>query len=788
MLQYAYVYVAQAANAMRQDRHSYWQDIRSIILRHTVSLVTIVMGSVIVLLLWFGEARDALFLSSVLAINVITGIAQEIRARRILERLSELMPKVAKQVLPDGTLQEVSLQALQAGEVIQVQGGDQIPVDGVVRSEQGLEVNEAFLTGESISLAKNRASRVYAGSFVTAGSGVIRIKAIGQDTKLGTMTNQVKKHEWHSTPIQRALAGIISTLSYVLLIAVIGLTIRQRLIGGDAISLIKQIAAITGSLIPEGLILASTLLFAYGAIKLLRRQVLLQHIHSAEGLARLQILCLDKTGTLTESNVTLAEVRAAKNHTVSTVTSLATQYFAISDHTSSMSRALGIKSAATGEVVTSFSSDRRFGVVQTPTQRIAIGAVESICQHLSLALPANLHASSEELARSGKRVLLVVTMPKDSSMAQAQARIRGIIAFEQAVKHSAEPVLRFFKRRSVAIKIISGDHQSAVLSVAQQLQLSSDNQFDRVITGDELRKKSPHELISVVRDHALFARISPDQKAQLITACQTIGYTGMVGDGANDALAIKKADIGISMLDGAEITRSVADIVLMKNEFTDLPRGVRLADSIITTMELIGALFLNKVIVGLTLLTLAFITVEPYPFTPRNITVLNYFIIGLPILIWTLYPRNRKRTAFEPSYLRQIMPFVILNGMITSAATITAYLMAEIYFIDVQMTVFVSTLLLGMNLLFIAPRALGITHSPRYHRSVIWSCLIACGGLVLIFIITPLRSFFGLDPIRPDWLVLGIAIASAAITAQFFSLRYLFLSKVHRWLNAGHLS
>lgn len=773
---------------MNSSRNKFWKDIRTIILRHTISLVTIVMGSVITTLLWFGEARDAAFLSSVLAINIFTGIAQEVRARRILEKLSEFMPKIARLVHTDDSIAEVPITEVHPKALIRIQSGDQIPVDGTVLRAEGLEVNEAFLTGEATGLEKSVGDSVYAGAFVAAGNAVVRVTAVGDDTRLGNMTSKVQQHEWHNTPIQRALAGIISTLSYVLLIAVIGLTIRQNLIGGDTVSLIKQIAAITGSLIPEGLILASTLLFAYGAIKLLRRQVLLQHIHSAEGLARVQILCLDKTGTLTEADLTLGEIIPARNQSRESVLGLAKSYFAISDHTGSMARALTIHKQAKGEIITSFSSNRRYGAVANDTQRIYVGALESMREQHKLTIPQKLFRDAEALAKQGHRVLIVATQPIETSKTSSKPVVRGILSFEQAIKRSALPVLHFFKNRSVAIKIISGDHPAAVQEVATQLELTDAATEQKVITGDEIEQLPYPELVSLVRDHALFARISPDQKARIIEACQSIGYTGMVGDGANDALAIKRADIGISMLDAAEITRSVADIVLIKNEFTDLPKGVRLADSIITTMELIGALFLNKVIVGLTLLMLSFITVQPFPFSPRNITVLNYFIIGLPILIWTLYPRNRKRTAFEPSYLRQIMPFVILNGIITSIATITAYLMAEIYYIDAQMTVFVTTLILGMNLLFIAPRALGITHSPRYHRSVIVSCFIACVLLSIIFANTSLRTFFGLDQISIDWLTLGISIAGGAIAAQFFSLRHLFLAKMQRWLNAGHVS
>lgn len=786
MLQCSYAYVSHAIGGtyMKSSRARFWKDIGAIVQRHTISVVTFVMGSVIILLLWFGELRDALFLSSVLLINIFGGIFQEVRARLVLERLASTLPHTARRLLPNGKTKEISSELVAIHDSIVLQAGDQIPVDGHIISAAGFEINEAFLTGESTSVVKNNDQIVYAGSFVTAGQATIRVVAIGQGTKLGMMTDQVKKHEWHSTPIQRALAGLISTLSYVLLIAVVGLAIRRYYASEDPVSLIKQIAALTGTIIPEGLILASTLLFAYGAIRLLRRQVLLQHIHSAEALARLQILCLDKTGTLTEQKVTLAEVIPHTGTTKPALIRAAQTYFATSDPDSALAVALNVRKGSAGTVTTSFASERRYGAVLSRGVQLVVGAPESISQRFTIALTARILAEIKRLTTSGQRVVIVASSDVRTELkAKSRLKLMGIISFEQSIKPSAARTLNFFKQRAVAIKIISGDHPAAVKAVAQKLNLVEEQ--EKVILGSALMQKEPHELIPLVRAHSLFARITPQQKAQLIQACRKIGYTGMVGDGANDALAIKKADLGISMFDAAAITRSVADIVLLKNEFNDLPRGVRLADSIITTMELIGSLFLNKVIIGLTLLVTAFITATPYPFSPRNITVLNYFIIGLPILIWTLYPRDRRRSAFEPGYLRQIMPFVLTNGIITSVASVTAYLMARLYYIDVQMTLFATTLVLGVGMLIVAPRALDIIPTQGYGQRVIGGIIFTIIILAGIFVIDPVRVFFGLHELRADWVALGLAIAGAALVVQFASLHRHVMSRIGLWLSAN---
>ncbi len=786
VLQYTYAYVpgTMVGTNMKSSRARFWKDIGAIVQRHTLTIVTLVMSSVIILLLWFGELRDALFLSSVLLINIFGGIFQEIRARLVLERLASTLPHTARRLLPDGEIEEINSELVSIHDLIAVQAGDQIPVDGQIVSAIGFEINEAFLTGESTSIVKRSHQAAYAGSFVTAGQATLRVIATGEGTKLGTMTDQVKKHEWHSTPIQRALAGLISILSYVLLVAVAGLAIRRHYVGEDPVALIKQIAALTGTIIPEGLILASTLLFAYGAIRLLRRQVLLQHIHSAEALARLQILCLDKTGTLTEQKVSLAEVIPHTGTTKPGLIRAAQTYFAASDPDSALAAALGAHRSNGGTVTTSFASERRYGAVLSRGIQLVVGAPEALSQRFTIALTARMMAEIRRLTSSGQRVIIVAsTETKTRLKAKTRLKLMGIISFEQSIKPSAARTLNFFKQRAVAVKIISGDHPAAVKAVAHKLNLIEDQ--EKVILGSALMQKEPHELITLVREHSLFARVSPQQKAQLIQACRKIGYTGMVGDGANDALAIKKADLGISMFDAAAITRSVADIVLLKNEFSDLPRGVRLADSIITTMELIGSLFLNKVIIGITLLITAFITATPYPFSPRNITVLNYFIIGLPILIWTLYPRDRRRSAFEPGYLRQIMPFVLTNGIITSVASVTAFLMARLYNIDIQMTLFATTLVLGVGMLIIAPRALDITSTRGYGQRVIAGIVFTFVVLAVIFFIDPVRIFFGLHELQADWVALGLAIAGAALVVQFASVHRHVMSRIGLWISAN---
>lgn len=772
----------------KQEVQTFWTDISAIVLRHLISLVTIVMGSVIGLLLYFGESRDAIFIASVLTINILVGIAQEVRARLMLEKLAAVMDRQVRLLRSDGTVDLIPLSKMKVGEVIKLKAGDQLPADGIVQKTTAFELTEAFLTGETKSLSKPPGAFVYAGSFVSAGEADLEVVVIGQNTRIGQMTARVKRYSVHLTPIGRALAGLITALSYVLLVAVLALVFRDSLQGGDSAVLIKQIAALTGTIIPEGLVLASTLLFAYGAIKLLRRRVLLQDIHSAESLARVQILCLDKTGTLTESKLCLDGFTAAPGSSSAKCERLVKQYFSATDPAGEMAQALGLgdEKQPPHVTLTAFSSQRRYGVISAGATTIICGAPDSLMRVFRIAQSDWIARTVAEQTSRGHRVILcATTASKTAPHKGARLTSVGLVSFAQPIKASARPTLDFFSARSVSVKVISGDHPRAVARVAQDLNIETLG--GRVIQGEDLVGKDQSQLVKLMREQSLFARISPVQKAQLIKAAQKLGYVGMVGDGANDALAVKQADIGISMFAAADVTRTVADIVLIKNDFADLPDGVNLADSIITSLELIGALFLNKVIIGLTILTCAFLTNQAYPFTPRNITVLNYFIIGLPILLWTLYPQQRRRTAFEPSYLRQIMPFVIMNGIITVCVSALAFVMTRAYVIDIQMTLFVTTLLLGMGMLLVAPAAMGIASAKGYTRKVFAVFAISFVLLTMLFVTPVLREFFGISVVRADWLALGIGLATGGIAVQLLILRHRAVSRVADWLTSGNL-
>lgn len=756
-------------------------DIRRIIRRHGLSIVNLVIGTIIALLLFFGEGRDALFLSSVLTINICVGIAQEVRARLTLEKLRDKVAGKVRVVAHDTTIAEVTLDKVEPGMLIELRRGDLSPVDGVVEQSIGLEVSEAFLTGESIPLAKTKQANILAGSWVTAGRGQIRVEQVGESTRNGSLMQIARKYRVKQTPIERAIAWMISILTYTLLFSVIALSASQGWGVGSSptdsspAALVVQIAALTATIVPEGLVLAVTILFAYGAVQLMKRRLVVQRLSAIEMMARIQILCLDKTGTLTEGFLSFQTILAAPKQDLKSVKGILASYLIATEPEGELAAATPFATRADpAEVIKAFSSHSGYGSIRRGKGTYHIGTPESIMDKLSHHDNTWLTTQTDTMTAQEERILAI------ASTSGSKPKILGVVSYAQPLKKNARPVLDFFRERSVDIKIFSGDHPKTVRSIALALDLPKAR---TVISGEDIKKLPKAKLRAVVHENNYFARVSPEQKAELIKLCREKGIVGMVGDGANDALAIKASDVGLSMFASAEVTRSLADIVMLDNDFDQFPRAVKLADAAITTIELIGCLFLNKVTIGLVLIVTSLIAHQPYPLTPRNITVLNYFIIGVPILLWTYYPRLRQRSPHEAGFLTRILPFVLASGIIASIITIIGYILAQQGGQDLQMTTFVIVLVLGMGMLITAPRAMGVSTSPHYLRRVAG---VAVASALILFALMNWemgRVFFGLDELQAGWLLLGAGLGFIGLGLQFLSLRPHWIDRFRRLID-----
>ncbi len=736
------------------------KDILIIIRRNFLSPTVIAILLLAAVMAFLKENRDALFISSVIVFNTLIAIVQEIRAQRMLKKLELMNAPRARRILPNGDTEEVMFDKLQVGDFVKLEMGDEIPADGLVTASSGLEADESIMTGESAPVDKAVDSTVYAASGVVAGSATMHVTAVGADTRVGKMASTLKRYNPRLTPIQKNIARAITWLTYGALGLAGLIFVVYWLSGENAVRIFKTITSGAVTVIPEGLLLASTLLLAYGSIRLAQAKVLPQKLAAIEAMALLDVLCVDKTGTLTSDKITFDNLELF-DESVSNIREL---IGIVAKETSSGS--------STGDaMVAAFPAPERYEVIETlafsserkmsgikvkfggKIHNVLIGAPEFLGKLTELT-PAQKRRV-ESLAGVGKRVLLVAMFDAEKGslkqIPDQSGKSIGLVVLTNELRRGVEKTVAFLQNNGVSIRVISGDNPNTVQYVAKQVGIENPQ---NVITGAELNELHSHEWNKVVSETTIFARVLPEQKERLIATFKKMGnFTGMVGDGVNDALAIKKSDLGVAMFAGAASTRRVADIVLLSNSFNSLPLGMRLGNRIMQAIELIATLFFHKIIYGTVLLlsTLAYFIV--YPYEPRHITFMNIFLVTLPTIMWTLFiplPRHRLSSRyFWRDTLFAIIPIAALSGMV---ATMTYIMLRVIHPNDLQgvsTTTVIIAILFGIYLVFLVPRMFDVANDRKAKLARILYILVVVFIFTISFGIGFIRDFF--DFTTPAW-------------------------------------
>ena len=763
------------------------KNFNSVAFHNSVSLVNLLFSIVTILLVVFREFRDALFLAAVLVLNIVVGIIQDLRAKVALEQLQLTMaPKIIRVLATNEEI--ITLEEVRVGNSIKITLGDQVPADGKILASQQLEINEALLTGESENRTKLPGDQLLAGSIVTAGSGLLQVDAVPHESFIARMTDQIKKYTLNLSPIQQTLNQFIKYMTYLLLVIVVyvlihGLTAHELLV-----SIVKDIAALTGTLVPQGLILATTVFFAYGALRLFKQNVLLQEINATEKLGRIKNLCIDKTGTLTENSPVFEKLVVYDGHTEATSMSWVKGYVdATHDHSETIKSLIATtKSVFTGTVRAGlpFSSLRKYGGATLEENGVVItviiGAPDILLARISSPDEKRwVETLITSYAPEAKRLVLITktTHPQDAlspHLEDLELHPCAVGILVNPLRPGTREVIDFFQNRGVRIRVISGDNPHTVQAIAHQAGIKH---IDIITTGPEIEKWDEEEFEERVPAFHLFARITPDQKERIVSRLKHSSFTAMVGDGANDALAIKRADLGIAMFNGANATRQIAQIVLMDNSFAALPRGITMAETIITNIELVASIFFNRVTSGLFLFIGLALLQYTFPISPRNITLINYCVIFFPLLYWTIFPAHKKGSSSGQSFLRQIVPFSALMGALTALTSIAVFLLgpSEMHVAGSNSYVVFTLIALGYWFFILAPQAYGIAVTQKHVKTVQIFALIIIGLLATVVLSPPLASFFDLrrPELIPGLITLGLTGLSAAlqywITKRWFS-------------------
>lgn len=736
------------------------KDFLVIIRRNFISPTVIAILVLAIILAFLSEYRDALFLSSVIVLNTLIGIVQETRARMALKKLELMNAPRAHLLRSDNTIEDMMFDQLKVGDTIKLQLGDEVPADGEIIEGYGLEIDESILTGESASVDKSKQSTVYAATIVVAGNALMKVTAVGVDTKAGGMTKTLKRYSPRLTPLQRDIANAINWLTYGALVLALLIFVVYSSSGQDAAKIFKTITSGAVTIIPEGLLLASTLLLAFGSLRLAQAKVLPQKLSAIEAMALLDILCVDKTGTLTSDKVSFDNMELFDD-SVRNLPELIGIVAKEANSGSSTGNALAAAFDSPGGYnvleTLAFSSERKMSGVKViyggKTYTIVIGAPEY------LGGLTNLSSDNQNRIKSitsvGKRVLLVGIFDDVNKsikdLSENSGRAMSIIILSNVLRVGVRNTVNYLQDNGVNLRVISGDNPNTVQYVAQQAGIIN---YQQVATGADLQSVLEKDWDNLVASTTIFARVLPEQKERLIATFKKHGkFTGMVGDGVNDALALKKSDFGVAMYAGAPATRRVADVVLLNNSFNSLPMGMRLGNRIMQAVELIATLFFHKIIYGVVLLLSTMVLGIVYPFEPRHITFMNIFLVTMPTIMWTFftpYPLHRLSPRyFWKDTLLAVAPIAALSGVV-AAVTYAMLLALHPNNPDgVSTTTVIIAIFFGVYLVFLVPRMFAVVNSrkSRFVRLLYVAIVIAI--LVPGFGIGFVRDFF--DFTVPAW-------------------------------------
>ena len=638
------------------------------------------LATLFVLVLTTGQWQNGLF-GLVVVANAAIGIVQELRAKRTLDRLAVLNAPRAR-VVRDGAEVEVPVADVVLDDLLALSTGDQVPADGVVRTTTGLAVDESLLTGEAEPVVKHPGDPVWSGAIVVSGRGRAQATAVGEESYAARLATEARRFTTTYSELVAGTNRLLRWIAVTLLVvgpAVLWSQFRTAENTGWRDAVTGTVAALVG-MVPEGLVLLTTLAFVVATVGLARRSTLVQELPAVEGLARVDVVCLDKTGTLTHGDVRFDRLEALDTADAPE-TGAALGLLAAADPSNATAEAL----AATfpppdgAPVVTvPFSSARKWSAARTASGVTwVLGAPEMVLPTaVDEGRPA-ARARSDELAAQGRRVLLLARAGAapgtdaggDAVLPDGLVPVTLVLLAER-IRADAAEVLSYFTDEGVALKVISGDNPRTVGAVASAVGVPGVTGADDAVDARTL-PEDPDALAAAMEADSVFGRVTPHQKRAMVQALQRRGHVvAMTGDGVNDALALKDADIGVAMGTGSAATRAVAQLVLLDGRFAHLPEAVAEGRRVIANIERAANLFLVKNIYSLVLAVMTVASLSAFPLEPIQLTLISTLTIGVPGFFLALGPNKRR---YVPGFLHRVLRFSVPTGLITGASAYAGY-------------------------------------------------------------------------------------------------------------------
>ncbi|GHF18007.1 HAD family hydrolase [Streptomyces griseoluteus] len=720
-----------------------------------------IIGVLWVVTLFVAPIQDSLFGFVILA-NTGIGIVQEWRAKKTLDSLAvigEARPTVRR----DGRAVRVPTSRIVLDDLVEIGPGDKIVVDGVCAEADGLEVDESLLTGEADPVVKHPGEQVMSGSFVVAGGGAFQATRVGREAYAAQLAEEASRFTLVHSELRSGISTILKYVTWMMVPAALGLVVTQLVVKSNDFkgSVARTIGGII-PMVPEGLVLLTSVAFAIGVIRLGRKQCLVQELPAIEGLARVDTVCLDKTGTLTEGGMDVTGLKPLNGADEGRVREVLAALGASDPRPNASLQAIidaypdGHGDARRPVSTLPFSSARKYSgaAFEEGDGKVTgwlLGAPDVL-----LAPDDPVLAETGRLNEQGLRVLLLARAAGDLDGPDPArgARPVALVVLEQRLRPDAAETLRYFADQDVQAKVISGDNAVSVGAVAHKLGLSGKAVDARRLPAD------PAGLAKAVDRATVFGRVTPQQKREMVGALQSEGRTvAMTGDGVNDVLALKDADIGVSMGSGSEATRAVAQIVLLNNSFATLPSVVAEGRRVIGNITRVATLFLVKTVYSVLLALLVVCWQVEYPFLPRHLTLLSTLTIGVPAFFLALAP-NKERA--RPHFVRRVMRYSVPGGLLAGVGTFVTYLLARHHYTGAG-ALSAETSAATLTLFLISMWVLAIVARPYTWWRL---ALVAAMGVAFLFVLTVpwLQDFFALRLVGNvmPWTAVGVAVVAAA--------------------------
>ncbi len=745
----------------------------SIVAGNVFTIFNAIIGVFFVLDLGLGLYADSIF-GLIAVVNSYIGIRQELKAKATLDELAVLVAPHAR-VVRDGAVVELTANEVVPGDLVQVGPGDQLVADGEVISSRGMALDESMLTGEADGVRKEAGDRALSGSFCISGAGEYVVDAVREESYAGRIAGEARTFRHPPSPLQEEVNSVIVACTYGMAPLAVLLILTLKVRDVDLQSAAQTATAGLVTLIPEGLVLLMSVTFAVAAVRLARRDTLVQQMSATESLAAIDTICIDKTGTLTAGELRLAGVEFAEGVDPAVGAAALGRFAASAGDRNRTLETIAERFPAEADRVRAevpFSSEWKWSGLalangSSGVSTYVLGAPDILAEAGALTLPPGLARKLEEETAAGRRVVAfgesTAALPADPAAGAApQMAALALVVLEETLRPDAAETIATMREQEVDLKLISGDARATVTAVAYAVGVPRDA---GVVEGTDL-PEDPAELTEVALANSIFCRIKPEQKKALVDALVDAGrYVAMIGDGVNDVPALKRARMAVAMGSGAQVTKGVADVVLLKDQFSRLPEAVGEGRRIARNIHRLGRLYLTKTVYAAALILLVAVPGFAFPFLPRHLTLAAFLTIGIPSFVLALAPSDGP--LYRGRLLRALAAFAVPAGLATAIGSILSFFLVDTVAgasLDAGRTAATTTLIvLGLAFVLLLERGPGREHIAI--QSYMLALVAGLGALyALILAAAPIRDFFEMELISSVQWFLAMLAAAIGLT------------------------